>query len=160
MPPSIVPGRLLVVVALVAAGVATGWVYGARYELDKAARFEGQVQGLGQAAAQRARRIEARQTLINSETHHAHDAGLDLLHAYYGRLRRPAAGFGTLSVPAFGPGAPGPGSADAGPAAAGIAPRLAEEPREQLAERCAETTLMFLDLRNAWREQSALGVAP
>lgn len=158
----IVPGRMLVVSALVTAGVATGWVLGAGHEQEKAARFEGQVQGLGIAASHRAARIETRQTQLNEETNHAHAAGLDLLHAYYGRLRLDGAGGGDLPHISVAAERFQPQPADAQAAAPGAAGRIAEDGLADpaLAEHCAETTLMFIDLRNAWRDQSELGALP
>jgi hypothetical protein len=148
---AIVPGRMIIVTVLTATAFGAGWFKGAAHATRQADQLEAAVRATGQAAQARAVRIAQRQTTLNQETDHAHRAGLAALSDHF-RLRLPGLNAGggavpSLSAPAFGPGAR---PADPGPAAAGTAPGLAQA--------CAETTLMFLDLRRAWREQAELGI--
>lgn len=151
----IVPGRLLLVIALVVAALATGFIKGALWQADKAADFKADVKSAGVAQTARTKTIDDKHRTITREIHDAHAAGIALVRDDY-RLRFDHAGGRPLSFFPADPGESRPGSADPGPAAAAPAPRLVGD----VDERCAETTLMFLDLRNAWHEHRAAEAAP
>ncbi|MFY9327168.1 MAG: hypothetical protein WAO76_03990, partial [Georgfuchsia sp.] len=119
----IVPGRLLLVIALVAAALATGFIKGALWQADKADDFKADVKAAGIAQTARSKAIGAKHQTITTETDHAHAAGIDFIRDDY-RLRFDHAGGRPLSFFPPDPAEPGPGSADAGPAAAAPAPRL------------------------------------
>lgn len=150
------PVRLLLVAALVIAAFAAGFVKGALWQADKAADFKIEVRAAGEKQAVRTQNLNAKNQTITQETHDAHTTGIALVRDYYDHgvgLRQPHADCGTLPITAEDSAESRPGSADAGTAAAEPAPGLA------LARHCAETTLMFIDLRNAWRRHLAAEAA-
>lgn len=143
--------RLLILIALLAAAGATGFIKGALWQADQAAEFKAEVKSAGAVQARLTKAIDDKHNTITRETHDAHAAGIDLVRTYYDSLRHDHAGGGALPIISADPDEPRPRSADAGSAAAEPAPRLAQSD-----ERCAETTLMFIDLRNAWRDHLAV----
>lgn len=143
------------VAVLALACVAFGWVKGVDHAEDRHATFVAQVATLGAEQAARTGAIIRNQARLTEDTRNGYAQSLDALHKYYaGRMRdqsRPGGG----ALPAV----PNPsGGTDARPTDPGAGPPGDPE-EDQVARRCAETTLMLLTLQ-AWVAKQKGAEAP
>lgn len=133
--------------------VAFGYVRGIDHAEDRHAVF---VAGVAKAGAEQAARTGAtirKQRQLTEDTRNGYAQGLDALHRYYaGRLRQQP-GPGGCAMPAV-PGAAA--GTDARPADAGSGAGEHQAAGDDLMERCAQTTLQFLTLRQWVAGQSAV----
>ncbi|MDD3652321.1 hypothetical protein [Immundisolibacter sp.] len=158
IPPILV--RWAALAGLGAALYGYGLINGIHKAELEAEKFQDATRAIGQAAHARKARVERTQTTINKDTDDAHAYGLGLLRTAR-RLREPGAGPGSRTLPAVPPPAhvAGPAAADPVPAPSGTPerqPDTAPDPAD-IEFDCAETTLMYLDLLNAWHRQTDAG---
>lgn len=136
--------RWLCIGAAIGVLIAYGWVMGARHAELQSTRFEAIAETLGKVQADRAKRLTAKLKDITDEASKNHEASVAGIRRAYAAGWMPGISPDRRAVPAV-PGNPqvtGPRPADDGSAAA----------LRETQERCAVTTQMFIDLRDAWRE--------
>ncbi|MDD3652318.1 hypothetical protein [Immundisolibacter sp.] len=158
IPPILI--RWAVLAGLGAAMYGYGLITGINKAEREAEKFQDRARAVGQAATARKVRVERNQTHINKDTDDAHAYGLGLLRSAR-RLRDPGAGTGSRTLPPVPAPSPvtGPAPADPVPAPSGT-PARQPDPAPKPADlefECSETTLMYLDLLNAWHRQTSAG---
>ena len=146
-PTALIPwwGRLLALLALIAALIGFGWVKGAghvqsEWDAAKAVQSTAVAKQTAHVAA-----VTVAQSSVNQGVKDATDARIAAVHAAYGGVRRPSSGGGAVPQVSGGAGQPSAEAADPGPAAGD---GLHQESYRSLAERCAVTTAIGL----GWQE--------